>query len=223
MAVKIGHASIDENGKIAGGKVGDQTKKEVCIRDWYSKHWNVYLECTDSTLANAAAVYMEQICSDPNYGYDQNERVTGYTNIYKNAKKVKGAKGEFDCSSLVSACYKLAGLDIIVTNTTHSLRKALLNTGKFTEYTDSSHLLSGKLSKRGGIYLSEGHHTVMVLENVLEKDIPQINSIIYTVVKGDTLSKIAKAFGVTVANLVTWNGIKNPNAINIGQKLKILK
>ena len=37
MAVKIGHASIDERGKISGGKAGDQTGKEVCIRDWYNK------------------------------------------------------------------------------------------------------------------------------------------------------------------------------------------
>ena len=34
MAVKIGHASIDENGKAAGGKAGDQTGREVCVRDW---------------------------------------------------------------------------------------------------------------------------------------------------------------------------------------------
>ena len=31
--IKIGHASIDENGKITGGKAGDQTGKEVCIRN----------------------------------------------------------------------------------------------------------------------------------------------------------------------------------------------
>ena len=43
----------------------------------------------------------------------------------------------------------------------------------------------------------------------------------YTVVRGDTLSKIASKFGVSVSDLVAWNGIKNPNAISIGQKLKV--
>ena len=35
MSVKIGHASIDENNKASGGKSGDQTGKEICIRNWY--------------------------------------------------------------------------------------------------------------------------------------------------------------------------------------------
>ncbi|MEC1528504.1 N-acetylmuramoyl-L-alanine amidase [Bacillus spizizenii] len=43
----------------------------------------------------------------------------------------------------------------------------------------------------------------------------------YTVKKGDTLSKIAKAEGVSVANLQSWNNIKDPNKITVGQNLKI--
>ena len=30
MAVRIGHASIEENGRATGGKAGDQTGKEAC-------------------------------------------------------------------------------------------------------------------------------------------------------------------------------------------------
>ena len=43
----------------------------------------------------------------------------------------------------------------------------------------------------------------------------------YTVVKGDTLTKIAKANGTTVAELVDLNGIENKNKISIGQVLKV--
>jgi murein DD-endopeptidase len=43
----------------------------------------------------------------------------------------------------------------------------------------------------------------------------------YTVVKGDTLTKIAKAHGSTVAELVKLNGIKDKNKISIGQVLKV--
>ncbi|PSA95851.1 N-acetylmuramoyl-L-alanine amidase [Bacillus atrophaeus] len=43
----------------------------------------------------------------------------------------------------------------------------------------------------------------------------------YTVKKGDTLSGIAKAEGVSVATLQSLNGIKNPNLIKVGQVLKL--
>ncbi len=43
----------------------------------------------------------------------------------------------------------------------------------------------------------------------------------YTVKRGDTLSGIAKKYGITVATLQKLNGISNPNKIYAGQKLKI--
>lgn len=43
----------------------------------------------------------------------------------------------------------------------------------------------------------------------------------YTVKSGDTLSAIAKKQGVTVANLVSWNNIKDANKISVGQKLNL--
>ena len=46
-------------------------------------------------------------------------------------------------------------------------------------------------------------------------------SITYTVRKGDTLSQIAKAYGVTVRHIVEINSIQNPNLIYPGQKLRI--
>jgi len=43
----------------------------------------------------------------------------------------------------------------------------------------------------------------------------------YTFQSGDTLSKIAKRFGVTVDAMVKANNIANPNLIKPGQVLKI--
>jgi murein DD-endopeptidase MepM/ murein hydrolase activator NlpD len=43
----------------------------------------------------------------------------------------------------------------------------------------------------------------------------------YTVVRGDTLTRIATQYKTTVAKLVEINGIKNANLINVGQVLKI--
>ena len=44
---------------------------------------------------------------------------------------------------------------------------------------------------------------------------------VYTVVKGDTLSGIAKKYNTTYQKLAEYNGIKNPNLIYVGQKIKI--
>ena len=43
----------------------------------------------------------------------------------------------------------------------------------------------------------------------------------YTVVKGDTLGKIARRYGTSVQVLVDLNHIKNRNLIRIGQVLLI--
>lgn len=37
---QIVHASINENGTTTGGKTGDQTGKEICIRSYYNKNWD---------------------------------------------------------------------------------------------------------------------------------------------------------------------------------------
>jgi len=43
----------------------------------------------------------------------------------------------------------------------------------------------------------------------------------YTVKRGDTLGKIAKAFQVRIADLMALNGIPNADDIQAGQELKI--
>ena len=95
----------------------------------------------------------------------------------------------------------------------------MLNTGKFVKYTDQAHLSTGNLSKRGGIYLKEGTHVVMVLSNDNPTVKPKPKT--YTVVKGDNLTKISKKLGVSLPELIKVNNITNPNVIHVGQVLKI--
>ena len=47
------------------------------------------------------------------------------------------------------------------------------------------------------------------------------SEVTYTVVAGDTLSKIAAKYGTTYQKLAAYNGITNPNIIRVGQKIKI--
>ena len=43
----------------------------------------------------------------------------------------------------------------------------------------------------------------------------------YTIVSGDTLSKIASRFGTTYQEIARINGISNPDKIQVGQIIKI--
>lgn len=65
--------------------------------------------------------------------------------------------------------------------------------------------------KSGGVY-------GWVDESLLSKNQSEI---VYTVVAGDTLSKIAAKYGTTYQKLAAYNGIANPNIISVGQKIRI--
>lgn len=51
---QIVHASINELGKISGGKTGDQTGREICVRSYYNKPWNVILRYTGENVSTSA-------------------------------------------------------------------------------------------------------------------------------------------------------------------------
>lgn len=51
----------------------------------------------------------------------------------------------------------------------------------------------------------------------------QTNYIIHTVKKGEYLAIIAKKYKTTVSKIVSYNHLKNPNSLKVGQKLKIPK
>lgn len=170
MAVKIGHASIDENGKISGGVAGDQTKTEVCIRTWYSKPWGFVLRCKDTSKAEKMAVACEQGCGNNKIGYDQVQRNTLYTqakNVNYDLSKITTAC-ECDCSSFITVCALAAGIKITYgTNapTTSTMKTVFSSTGEFDILTDAKYLSSDSYLKRGDILVKAGSHTVMVLEN----------------------------------------------------------
>jgi len=43
----------------------------------------------------------------------------------------------------------------------------------------------------------------------------------YTIKEGDTLSSVANAYGLSSSELATYNGITDPNSLQIGQVIKI--
>ena len=171
MAVKIGHASIDENGRAYNGQAGDQTKKEVCTRTWYNKSWDVVLRPKTATMAEKIARAVEQACANDNVGYDQYQRNTlrklaedtGY-----NLSKV--GKCECDCSSLAGVAALAGGARIEYGYNqngpvTSNMRRIFKESGDFDVLTASKYLTSEKYLQRGDIIVNEGSHTVIVLSD----------------------------------------------------------
>lgn len=171
MAVTIGHASLDERGKISGGQAGDQNGKEVCTRQWYSKPWEVLLRPLDADLAEKSARACEAGCANNNIGYDQKSRnglhaqaqAVGY-----DLSKIK-TPCNTDCSAFMTVCAIAGGAVGLEYKgnapTTSTMVNAFVKTGKYQQLIDSKYLTSDKYLRRGDILVKPGSHTVMVLGN----------------------------------------------------------
>lgn len=170
MAIKIGHASIDENRKIKGGSAGDQSAKEVCTRSWYTTGWECVLRPKTKELAEKSAKACEQGCANSNIGYDQNQRNTLNTQAKKvgyDLSKIK-TKCETDCSAFMTVCAIAGGADISYGSnapTTSTMKNRFELSGDYEVITTSKYLTSDKYLKRGDILVKAGSHTVMALEN----------------------------------------------------------
>ena len=55
----------------------------------------------------------------------------------------------------------------------------------------------------------------------IKDDSKPSTKVYYTIKKGDTLTKIAKKYKTTIKQLCSWNSIKNPNIIRVGQKIRV--
>lgn len=169
MAVRIGHASLSENGTI-NGKKGDSTKKEVCIRNWYSKSWDFMAIHPDPAVREKHASSVEAACANDNIGYGQNDRNTlnaSAKSVNYNLSKIY-EKCNCDCSSLQNVCAIASGAKGVTyaSNgwTTRNMKTKLKAAG-YVIIEDSSYLTSSMYCVRGAIYVKAGSHTVCGLDN----------------------------------------------------------
>lgn len=179
--VKIGHSSISENNTINGQK-GDQSGKEVVIRDWYNKGWTYLLRPKDSNKAEIMAESCEKGCANNNVGYSQSTRNTLKQEAIKvNFDLSKVGLCNCDCSSFMTVCAESAGIPIPYNYnnapTTRTMKTAFMSTGEFDLYTDSKYLNTTDMVKRGDILVKEGSHTVMILDNGAGFNITDIKDI----------------------------------------------
>ena len=167
MSVYVGSARIDERGKISGGRVGDQTGKEVAYQPYYvhSKGWYV-LRAKNASHRSRIAYAMKAACDNNKIGYDQTNR-----NGLYNAVKSKGfdpakctTATETDCSGLVRVCVSYATGKYIPDFNTSSELSVLKGTGLFDVYKDSAHCASSAHLMNGDILVTKTKgHTVVVI------------------------------------------------------------
>lgn len=166
MSIILGSARLGENGHATGGKVGDQTGREVSTQSYYkhSKGWYV-LRAKSANAANKIAKDMKNACSNKHIGYDQSNRDSLYIESKKygfDTSKVK-TNCETDCSALVRVCVNYAGIKVGDFNT-DSERRTLLNTGKFEDVTSKVNTSNGSGLKTGDILVTKTKgHTVVVV------------------------------------------------------------
>ena len=170
MAIKIGHASLDEKRGIHGGAAGDQTGGEVYTRTWYNANWNVVLRPKSAELAEKSAKACEAACANNKIGYDQYSRNT----LYRYAKLVDldlskvTDECECDCSSLMHVCAIAGGANLtygVNGLVTFNMVDAFVKSGDYEKLTESKYLISGDYLKRGDILVRQSGHTAMALEN----------------------------------------------------------
>lgn len=113
-----------------------------------------------------------------------------------------------DVLKMLNPQYKL---DVIpATNKNYAL---VLPTNRVTEYITRQDSIFAKDS----IYLKDYLNPGAVQKKMAEA------TTIYRVKKGDTLGAIARRYGVTTRQLMTWNNLKSANRLSIGQRLRIEK
>lgn len=173
MAVRIGHARVNEQGEYWGGAKGDQTGQEVAITPWYNRPWNVVLRAKNAEMAGKIAEDMEKGCCNQNIGYSMGTRNTCLAEARKvgyDLEKV-AAKCNADCSSLVMVCCCYAGVkesDLYKDGNsfvTANMVERLKRTGLFSVYRANKYTQSSDYLQRGDILVYEGHHTAVALDN----------------------------------------------------------
>lgn len=216
MEIMIGSARINENGKVSGGKAGDQTGKEVSIQPFYqhTKGW-ICLRPKTANLANGLAQSMTDMCKNDNIGYCQDHRSGIITNlkIYGKIAKIK-QKTETDCSTGVRACCIENGFDPGNFTTLNEVC-TLSDTGKFEkpfDVTSASQLCNGDII----VTKTKGHTAIVVSGNPRATKSPITSHYKKYTGTSQKIDEVFKSIGVPAkyrGSFVNRKAIANANGI----------
>lgn len=167
------HASISENNNAGWDgktKAGDQTGKEVCVRSWYSKPWDIMLRYPDKTISQNASAIAVKLAKSNLVGYNQSGRNTLYKALKKynfdvDAYIKSGEKTETDCSAFVYAVFAclIPAMRSDDNAPVTSTMRSLYNKWGFVIHTGSGYL-SGNNLINGDILVNEDSHTAIATD-----------------------------------------------------------
>lgn len=66
---KLVHASINEKGTVSGGKSGDQTGKEICVRSYYNHPWTYVLRYPETSTVTDKKVNVTYCARTQKHGW----------------------------------------------------------------------------------------------------------------------------------------------------------
>lgn len=170
----ISNCGHDECNKYTGGKAGDQTGGEYCIREWYDRPWDCVLRYPDKAVRKDIAELARQAAENDRIGYDQGQRGT----FWKQLSTVPGYAPvnitkccEADCSSSTAAIIKAVGYRkgiealqrVSCDLWTGNMRSALIKAG-FKCLKAKKYRTSDKYLRRGDILLNEASHVCINLD-----------------------------------------------------------
>lgn len=172
--VIIGQACANENGRLEGGKAGDQTKGEVKLSNWSSSYgWKYVIRLNDKEKRDKLAQLAIDTCTNNHIGYDTKkpDRYTAWDLAEENGHNIKGIdkKCETTCTELVSMCLRGVGFPKKYAKRHYDVAAATkaLVTDKcplVTVYSDHGHTHTTRYLLPGDILLSS-HHAAIVAKS----------------------------------------------------------
>ena len=168
----IGQACCNEKGTLSGGKVGDQTGRELCISSWSASYgWLYVFRHKEPAVREKIAQYTIDACKNMNIGYniDIPARYGAWDNAEANGHNIKGIKkkGDSTCSQLVSMVLRAVGVSKKYARRHYDIATMTAYLPKcpdFVMFRGASYTQSTKKLQVGDILLS-GHHTAVVVKS----------------------------------------------------------
>lgn len=204
-------------------KVQELTGKEVIVYSDASNARNTFSEA----LANTYPLWVaEYSVSSPNTGnWDSYE---GFQ--YSDKGRISGISGFTDLDIFTDSIF-LSAPDNISTpqNSVNQFRSYTVRRGD--TLSQIARLFGTTVREIAGLNNIPDPNLIFIGQvlridvtnnfSVLTSDKYETNHIVYTIKRGDTLSAIARKYGVSIQSIVELNNIANPNLIFAGERLRI--
>ena len=180
--VRVSNCGHDENGRYAGGKAGDQTGGEYCLKPWYSRPWDYIIRWRDEELGNLFADLAIEAALNDRIGYDQGT-VGNSSDRYTFRKQMQAAGWrpsniktvcEADCSESTIVLIRAVGhlkeikelQECNATYTGNMMNYFRSAAGKkYFVVLQGAYLTDPGHARRGDINLNVAHHVNVTVDN----------------------------------------------------------